>query len=211
MRRGRRRRHGHREHRRPEPDRARVRADLGGDRPPGPARPRPPRRAAGRRPHGHGLVRPVVVGRLHARHDPRDHPDDLRRLPRPIPGPQADRRPRRRGTPLPRRPVREGRRGRAARAAPDDGAPDRLPPPDLVRLHHLRPGRAAVPRLGRRGRSRPVRHGLAAPGPRRRGVARQHGRACRRISATRSAAATRFDCSGCDWRFAIGIGLRSMG
>ena len=48
--------------------------------------------------------------------------DDLRRLPRPLPEPQADRRPRRRGPPLPRRPVREGRRGRAAGAAPDDGA-----------------------------------------------------------------------------------------
>ena len=54
-------------------------------------------------------------------------------------GPQAHRGPRRRRAPLSRRPVREGRRGRAAGAPPDDRQPDRLPAPDLVRLHHVRP------------------------------------------------------------------------
>ena len=44
----------HRQRRRPEPDRARVRADLGGDRPARAAGARPSRRAARRRPHGHG-------------------------------------------------------------------------------------------------------------------------------------------------------------
>ena len=68
--------------------------------------------------------------------------DDLRRVPRPVSGPQADRRPRRRCPPLPRRPDGEGRRGRAAGAPPDDRDTDRVPPPDLVRLHHVRPRRA---------------------------------------------------------------------
>ena len=79
-----------------EPDRVRLRADLGRDRPAGAAGPRPSGRAARRRPDGHGPVRPQLVGRVHVRHHARVHPDDLRRLPRSVPEPQADRGPRRR-------------------------------------------------------------------------------------------------------------------
>ncbi len=57
-----------------------------------PAGPGAPRRAAGRRPDGHGQIRPELVGRLHVRHDARRHPHDLRRVLRPLSEPEADRR-----------------------------------------------------------------------------------------------------------------------
>ena len=111
-----RRRDGPRQRGRPEPDRAMLRADLGRDRPAGLAGPRPPGRAAGRRPHGHGrydlswsvgfmfdttlaITRMIFDGFLDR-----------------YPEPQAHRRPRWRGAAVSRRAVREGRRGRAARA-----------------------------------------------------------------------------------------------
>ena len=54
---------------------------------------------------------------------------------------------------------------------------DRLPPPHLVRLHHVRPRRAALSHLRGRGGPGHVRHGLAAPGPRRRRIPRAYRRA----------------------------------
>ena len=119
LRRGRGRRHGPRQRRRPEPDRARLRADLGGDRPAGAAGPRPPRRAARRRPDGHGLVRPVSwsVGFMFDTTLAID-PDDLRRLPRPVPGPQAHRGPRRRR----RSPTSSAGSRRATRSSCPSGA-----------------------------------------------------------------------------------------
>ena len=57
--------------------------------------------------------------------------------------------------------------------------PDRLPASHLLRLHHVRPRRAALPGLGRRRGPGDVRDRLAAPGPRHRGVAREHRRAAR--------------------------------
>ena len=58
-------------------------------------------------------------------------------------------------------------------------------------------GRAALPDLGRRRGSGPVRDGLAAPGPRHRRARSRTRRRCRRTSATRSAARRPCGCSGC--------------
>ena len=83
LRQRRRRRHGAGQRCRTQPDRPAVRADLGGDRPPRAAGAGASDRPARRRHDGHDEVRPELVGRLHVRHDARDHPDDLRGLLRP--------------------------------------------------------------------------------------------------------------------------------
>ena len=125
------------QHRRPQPDRSVVRTGLGSDRSPRSARAGASDRPARHRRNGHEEIRPQLVGGLHRRHHARVHPHHLRRLPRPVSEPEADRLARRRRAALSGRPLRQGRRGGNPVAAPGEGAAVGISQAHLVRLHHL--------------------------------------------------------------------------
>ena len=112
LRRRRGRRHGAGQHRRPQPYRSARSRRSGGeiDRRALPVLVHPTD-LPGIDADGHEAIRPELVGRLHRRHHAGVHPHHLRRIPRSLSEPEADRLARRRRAALSGRPLRQGRRG----------------------------------------------------------------------------------------------------